>query len=175
MHESAALEMKRFSLRLDPAATLLVGDIGSYDTLLAHQEIFDHCPWQYVGYDLHLGPSVHRILESQYDWRLPQHDVLISGQCLEHVVQPWRWIKEFLSAMKPGGVCCIIAPHTFEYHEFPVDCFRYWPDGIRGLFDWAGIREVEIYKTPIDTVAIGQRPGSYCELTFDKKPLRGSA
>jgi hypothetical protein len=171
MHEGAAMEMKQFSLRLDPEAVLLIGDIGSYDTLLAHQEIFVHYPWRYIGYDLIGGPGVNSVLPSLYEWRLPQHDVMISGQCLEHVVQPWRWIKEFFSAMKPGGICCIIAPHTFEFHEFPVDCFRYWPDGMRGLFDWAGIREIEIYRTSIDTVAIGHRPGSQCNILFDNKPL----
>jgi SAM-dependent methyltransferase len=60
--------------------------------------------------------------------------VVISGQCLEHVEEPWNLVTEFHRVCRPGGLCFCIAPWNLPEHRFPVDCYRYLPDGMRHLF-----------------------------------------
>jgi hypothetical protein len=64
-------------------------------------------------------------------------------------------MKQVKQHIEPGGIVCIIAPHTWPEHKHPIDTYRYYPDGMRDLFDYAGIEETHIYKNENDTVGIG--------------------
>jgi hypothetical protein len=89
---------------------------------------------------------------------LGQFDVVISGQCLEHVAMPWLWIKDLAAIAKPGALIWITAPNTWEYHAYPIDCWRVWPDGMRALFRYAGLECLDFFTTGNDTVGIGKQP-----------------
>lgn len=89
-------------------------------------------------------------------------DVIISGQCLEHVRKPWLWIKQISQLAKFNGLIWITAPNTWCFHEYPIDCWRVWPDGLRALFDEAGFETLEAYTTGpegYDTVGIAKANG----------------
>jgi SAM-dependent methyltransferase len=68
------------------------------------------------------------------------YDIVLSGQVLEHVPAIWDWITDLASACKPGGEVIIIAPTNWPYHEAPFDCWRVFPDGMRGLFEHARLK-----------------------------------
>ena len=159
MHDSSLCAMRRFAERLDSQRDLTIADIGACDVNGSYRAIFDRPPWRYSGCDLEPGPNVDIVLPDPYGWHgIGPFDVVVSGQCLEHVPQPWRWISGVFQVTKPGGLVCIIAPHTWPFREYPIDAWRVWPDGLRGLFDWAGLEAVEIYKNENDTVGIARRP-----------------
>ncbi|GAG98993.1 unnamed protein product, partial [marine sediment metagenome] len=80
-------------------------------------------------------------------------DVVISGQTIEHVKQPWEWVKSLTRYYRK--YICIIAPNTCEEHKYPIDTFRFLPDGIRELFEWAEIKPLEIFANGKDTIGIG--------------------
>ena len=82
-------------------------------------------------------------------------DVVISGQTMEHVLHPWDWLKNLSKYFTK--YICIIAPHTWEEHRYPYDTYRYMPDGMRDLFNYVGITEVEIIKDKKDTMGIGTK------------------
>lgn len=67
------------------------------------------------------------------------YDVVLSGQVVEHIPKPWRWMPEVARVTRPGGVVVTIAPVSWPFHEYPVDCWRAYPDGLRGLYDDAGL------------------------------------
>ena len=69
-------------------------------------------------------------------------DVVVSGQVLEHVRKVWIWMKEVARVTKPGGYVITINPVSWPYHEAPVDCWRVYPEGMKALYDDAGL-EVE--------------------------------
>lgn len=81
------------------------------------------------------GPNVDIVISDPYNWGLPSssYDVIISGQCLEHVEMPWLWIKEAERVCKPGGFMILIAPWSCGQHRYPVDCWRILPDGMNVL------------------------------------------
>jgi SAM-dependent methyltransferase len=67
------------------------------------------------------------------------YDVVLSGQVLEHIPKPWRWMPEVARVTRPGGIVVTIAPVSWPFHEAPYDCWRVYPDGLRGLYEDAGL------------------------------------
>ena len=72
---------------------------------------------------------------------------------MEHVKRPWDWLKSLKKYYRT--YICIIAPNTWIEHKSPYDTYRYFPDGMRDLFEYADIKEIEIFKDGNDTVGIG--------------------
>lgn len=106
----------------------------------------------YTGMDIEPGPNVDIV---GYE-NIPQKfDVVISGQCMEHVNRPWEWLKNLVQYYTQ--YICIIAPNTAKQHRYPIDTYRYFPDGMRDLFNYAGIKELEIFKSKKDTIGIGAK------------------
>ena len=67
------------------------------------------------------------------------YDLVLSGQVIEHVRKIWVWLQEVARVVKPGGLVITINPVSWPYHEAPVDCWRIYPEGMRALYDDAGL------------------------------------
>ena len=120
--------------------SLRVGGDRSYaDLMPAH--------WNYTGLDLVAGPNVDIVAEHPYAYPfLPnKFDIIISGQAIEHVEDPFRWAAELYRILKPGGQICIIGPSTGPEHHRP-DYWRILPDGMIALLHAGGF--IEIVITP---------------------------
>jgi SAM-dependent methyltransferase len=119
---------------------LHVLDLGSTEMGACYRPIFsDKARFKYTGVDLSPGPNVDVVLKDAYKWReIPSGsvDVLISGQVLEHVSFFWITALEISRVLAPGGVACIIAPSSGPEHRYPVDCWRFYPDGMRAFAQW---------------------------------------
>ncbi len=175
MHASSLSNMKRFvATHLAPfmESSLSIADVGAMDVNGSYKPLFEQPNWQYVGLDLEAGPNVDIALNSAYSWPIGDNsfDVVVSGQALEHVEFVWQTVQEVARILKPGGLCCLIAPSAGPEHRFPVDCWRIYPDGMRALAKFAQLDVLEVYSqwdkeqhpdmNPIwkDTVFIGQKP-----------------
>jgi hypothetical protein len=106
--------------------------------------------YNYTGMDIEPGKHIDIV---GYENITKQYDVVISGQTMEHVNHPWDWLKNLTNYYTQ--YICIIAPHRWGEHRFPLDTYRYFPDGMRDLFEYAGIKEIEILKGRYDTMGIG--------------------
>jgi len=131
---------------LDPALGLTIADIGSYDVNGSYKDLIGDTRWQYTGVDLEPGPNVDIVMTSPY--RLPfktaSMDVLLSGQALEHMDFFWVSWLEMIRVVKPGGLILMIAPSRGPEHRYPVDCWRFYPDGFDALARWGGAESLEI-------------------------------
>ncbi|HEY3068484.1 MAG TPA: methyltransferase domain-containing protein [Methylomirabilota bacterium] len=67
------------------------------------------------------------------------YDIVVAANVLEHVRKVWVWIKEVARVCKPGGHVILINPASWPYHEFPVDCWRAYPEGMKALYEEAGL------------------------------------
>jgi SAM-dependent methyltransferase len=177
MHASSYLNMKRFvetHLAARAGATLRVADIGSQIINGSYRPLFDQPGWQYVGIDMAEGAGVDLVLGDVYRWTEiadESFDVVVSGQALEHIEFFWLTMLEIARIARPGGLVCLIAPSGGYEHRYPVDCWRFYPDGMRALARYAGLEVVEAYAQwnreehpemdPIwqDCVLVARKPG----------------
>ena len=90
--------------------------------------------------------------EYNFQIQSDSYDVVLSGQVIEHVKKPWIWIPELARITKPGGFIATIGPVSWTYHEVPVDCWRIYPEGMRALYEEAGLTTIlscwESLETP---------------------------
>jgi SAM-dependent methyltransferase len=148
MHRNSIEHMRALVERyLDRDAKLLIGDVGSFDYTGSYRALFQRPNWTYQGIDLNEGPNVDVVLPSPYKFPMADghYDVLISGQAFEHVKFFWLTWMEMVRTLKPGGFIFLIAPSRGPEHRFPVDCWRFYPDGYRALAEYGNVDCLEAH------------------------------
>ena len=107
--------------------------------------------------DIAHGPGVHwdllgltpdpllqfcAISEYEYPIADESYDFVVAANVLEHVRKPWVWIRELARVAHKDGYIILINPVSWPYHEAPVDCWRAYPEGMKAIFDEAGVEVV---------------------------------
>jgi SAM-dependent methyltransferase len=145
MHKSSYQKMERFVsewIKVKDQFPSCVLDFGSQCVNGNYKDLFDPDIWKYIGVDQAPGKNVDIVLSDPYNWTEVKDesvDLLISGQALEHVEYPWIIFEEFFRVMKPNALCCIIAPSSGPEHRYPIDCWRFYGDGMRALCKHANL------------------------------------
>ncbi|HNT56306.1 MAG TPA: methyltransferase domain-containing protein [Syntrophales bacterium] len=153
MHQSSLDNMRSFRDRyLEPLREkpLTILDVGSMDINGSYRDLFDSPPWHYRGADMAEGKNVDLVLRDPHAWKeIPSRslDVVISGQALEHMAFFWIVILEVERILRPGGFFCLIAPSGGPAHRYPVDCWRFLPDGFSALAAYADLEILDAYAT----------------------------
>ena len=95
--------------------------------------------WETI--DIHARTGVTHTASDEYSFPLPDgtYDIVLATNVLEHVRRIWVWIHELTRVCKPGGHVIIISPTSWPYHAYPIDCWRAYPDGMRALYEEAGL------------------------------------
>ena len=159
MHPSCLTEAERFKrdylVSLPPF--LRIADVGSYDVNGSLRSVF--AEYEYVGLDVVPGPNVDIVLPDPYDWPIGQFDVVVTANTAEHVRRVWDWARSLASILRPGGLLWLhSAGLSIGYHENPVDCWRFYPEGMRTLLEYAGLQVLEAFYMPLDTIGIARKP-----------------
>jgi SAM-dependent methyltransferase len=94
---------------------------------------------KYVGVDLREGPGVDVILTDPYVLPFEDNtfDYAISSSCFEHIDFFWLSYLEIMRVLKPSGVLYLNAPSTGDFHRFPIDSWRFFPDSGHSLVKWS--------------------------------------
>ncbi len=79
------------------------------------------------------------------------YDIVLSSNVFEHVPKPWRWMPELARVCKPGGHVITVAPLNWGYHAEPIDCWRAYPEAMKGVYDDAGLTVVTALFESTDT------------------------
>lgn len=149
MHKSSYNLMEQFAKQVKEnfsGQQVNLMDIGSSDVNGSYKPLFNFEGVNYIGLDIEQGPNVNVAVKDPYDWKEVEDDsidVIISGQAIEHIPYPWITFEQIAKKLKPGGIACIIAPSRGPVHRYPVDCYRFYPDGMRALAEWAGLIAME--------------------------------
>lgn len=143
-------------------------DLGSFDVNGCYRPLFERSGWTYQGVDLEPGTNVDIVLQNPYHFPLPANsaDLFISGQAFEHIEFFWVTTLEIARILKPGGMFFLIAPSRGPEHRYPVDCWRFYPDGYRALARYAGLELLEVNTDWLpteeeDSVAWGDTVGVF--------------
>jgi SAM-dependent methyltransferase len=139
MHKTAEDNARRFfneyiNINLEPTTIV---EIGSYIGGFSIRSLSPKNS-NYIGVDLGEGPGVDIVLDDQY--KLPFEDdtidYIISSSCFEHSEFFWLNFLEIMRVLKPSGVFYLNAPSNGDFHRFPVDCWRFFPDSGNALSNW---------------------------------------
>lgn len=139
MHNSSILRMKWFVdnfVSKIQKKNIKVLDVGSYDVNGCYKHLFEDAKFMYTGLDIESGPNVDITLANPYDWsslETDSYDVVVSGQALEHVEFFWVTMSEMARVLRKDGLICLIVPNGFREHRYPVDCYRFFTDGVVAL------------------------------------------
>jgi hypothetical protein len=150
MHTSSRDKMRLFVeqyLGARRGEPLVIHDLGSQDVNGSYRELFDSPRWRYTGLDMVPGDNVDLVLKTPYAWREVASgsvDVLVSGQAFEHIRYVWITMLEVARVLKPGGLCIVIAPSSGPEHRYPVDCWRFYPDGMESLARFAQLDILQV-------------------------------
>jgi SAM-dependent methyltransferase len=148
MHQSSMAAMSTFvadHLAGRRHESLRILDVGSMDVNGSYRTFFDAPNWTYTGLDLAPGAGVDIVVDQPYRWsslRPASYDVVVSGQAFEHFEFPWVSMVEVARVLRPGGLVCLVVPSGGYEHRYPLDCWRYYPDGIAALARWADLEVV---------------------------------
>lgn len=169
---------------LDPfrSEPLRILDVGSCIVLPGHptyRTLLDCPTWEYTGLDVNEGLNVDVAVADPYRWDeidADSFDVVISGQALEHIELFWVTAFEIGRVMRPGAITMLIAPSSGFEHRFPVDCWRFYRDGMRAIADYLDFEVLEAYTEwgrPdwADSVLVMRKPlwGESERLVFDRR------
>jgi SAM-dependent methyltransferase len=152
MHESAfekAELFRRVYLAPYESQPLTVLDVGSAVVAEGHpsnRQAMTNPNWRYVGLDIEAAPNVDVVVAEPYDWREvgdASVDVVTCSQVFEHTQFFWLTILEIGRVLKPGGLAFIVAPGSGPLHRYPLDCWRFYDDGLPSLAEWASLSVVE--------------------------------
>ncbi|MFM7686006.1 MAG: class I SAM-dependent methyltransferase [Actinomycetota bacterium] len=154
MHHTSFEKMLKFhEVYLGPYmdTPLRILDVGSQlveEGQGTYRGLFDRPDWRYDGLDVSAGLNVDIAVADPYDWveiADDTYDLVISGQALEHVEFFWGTAFEIGRVLKPGGVTALIAPSNGFEHRYPVDCWRFYADGMRSLAKYLGFEVVDVF------------------------------
>jgi SAM-dependent methyltransferase len=152
MHDSAfekAQVFRRAYLAAYESVPLTVLDIGAAVVAEGHRsnrQAFENVNWRYLGLDIEAGSNVDLAVADPYDWREvadASADVVTCSQVLEHTEFFWITILEIARVLKPNGLGFIVAPGSGPLHRYPVDCWRFYDDGLPALARWADLSVLE--------------------------------
>jgi len=113
-------------------------EIGSQDV---NGNLRDLAPadCEYVGVDFVSGKGVDVVIDDPYflPFESESADVVLSSSCLEHCEMFWLAFLEQMRILKPDGLLYLNAPSNGAFHQYPVDCWRFYPDSGKALVTWA--------------------------------------
>ena len=139
MHPSALLNANSFFKAYGgdfPGGVIV--EIGSQNV---NGSIRDVAPshLKYIGVDFVNGNGVDVVLDDPY--KLPFNDssvdIVVSSSCFEHSEMFWLVFLEILRILKPNGLFYLNVPTNSDFHRYPVDCWRFYPDSAQALVVWA--------------------------------------
>tara|TARA_B100000035_G_scaffold306759_1_gene309176 strand:+ start:867 stop:1610 length:744 start_codon:yes stop_codon:yes gene_type:complete len=155
-------------------------DVGSYDVNGSYRNIFESIKAKYKGLDMENGPNVDIVPKSTYNWREISDDTykaVISGQAIEHIEFFWLTMEEIVRITKEHGLICIIAPNGFKEHRYPVDCWRFFSDGMVALARYFELEIIHCHTNCAPDTNNFEWYSSDCADTMliARKPYKGKA
>lgn len=145
MHDTAYEHGRLFFDLYCSDAVRTVVELGSQDV---NGALRDHAPpWvHYVGLDVMPAKGVDLIVDPERPLPLATGcaDVVVTSSAFEHDVCFWDTFLELIRILRPGGLLYVNAPSNGEFHRYPLDCWRFYPDAGVALVRWAARRGVQV-------------------------------
>ncbi len=145
MHKNAELIFEKYALPLIPnGETILDVGAGKKFWKSPFLRLAKERGWIYKFCDeANFGTQSSEFVSMSSPYRIDCADgsfgVVIASQVIEHVTRPWLWVPELARVTRSGGLVVLVCPLSWNWHRCPIDAFRVMPDGMRILFEDAGL------------------------------------
>jgi SAM-dependent methyltransferase len=126
MHKSSYNLMAYFVKKYVSKKSLVL-DVGGSNVNGSYKKIIKKHKSKYQTLDWDKADYIVR----GYDWSVvpeDHFDVVISGQTFEHDSYFWKSLENIKAVVKKEGIVIIIVPSSGGFHQYPVDCYRFYPD-----------------------------------------------
>ena len=126
-------------------APLTILDVGSAivdPTQHSNRDAMTNPRWTLTGMDIEPGLNVDVAVADPYDWREVESgsvDVVTCSEVFEHAEYFWVTILEIARVLRPRGLAFITSPSPGPLHRYPVDCWRFYDDGLPAVARWGGL------------------------------------
>lgn len=152
MHPSSIANMKkcREHLKNEINKDIRVLDVGGralvFEKDRSYRPIWEDVASEYLIADLEAGVNVDLPMPGPYTIPLEDEsvDLVVSGQTLEHVKNPFRSVAEMTRVLKTGCHIILIAPSTGPRHD-SIDCWRFMDDSFKAIAEECDLKVVLDY------------------------------
>lgn len=141
MHKTAEQNIHRFfNTYIDPQKESKILEIGSYIGGFNIRSLSTN-NHRYTGLDIRPGPGVDIVTQDPHHMPFDNNsfDFIISSSCFEHTKFFWQLFVDIIRVLKPTGLFYLNAPSGGEYHKYPIDAWRFFPDSGFVLAEWASL------------------------------------
>ncbi len=138
MHQTAIENARRFFMTYgNHRPGLTIADVGAQDVNGSLREVAP-ADCHYVGLDFVAGKGVDLLITDPYALPLADEsaDVVVCSSCFEHSEFFWLLFNEVMRVLKPDGLFYLNVPANGDFHRYPVDCWRFYPDSGVALQNW---------------------------------------
>lgn len=125
-----------------PLAILDVGSAIVDPTQHSNRDAMTNPHWRITGLDIEAGLNVEVVVADPYDWREIESgsvDVVTCSEVFEHAEYFWVTIHEIARVLRPNGLAFITSPSSGPLHRYPVDCWRFYDDGLPAVARYGGL------------------------------------
>ncbi|HEY9903025.1 MAG TPA: methyltransferase domain-containing protein [Candidatus Sericytochromatia bacterium] len=145
MHPNSKLIFEKYAAPIFKSHTRVL-EIGPNQHPSTYQEIVgdNTITWETLDMNTRHTSELTYVTDDEYSYPIPSNtfDIVFSAQVIEHVKKAWVWMKELSRICKSGGYVITINPLSWHYHESPVDCWRIYPEGMKALYEEAGLKVI---------------------------------
>lgn len=137
-------------------------DIGDQDR--SYRSVFSDKSKHYFTADIAQGKGVTHVMPGPYTLPFQENyfDLVVSGQTLEHVYNPFRLVNEMKRVLKTKGIIIIIVPSAGPRHDNP-DCWRFMDDSFIGIAEDC---DLEILHDWVDRTPYQDRSKQWADHVF---------
>jgi SAM-dependent methyltransferase len=122
-----------------------VVELGSQDV---NGSLREHCPAgvYYIGLDVMPAKGVDLVIDPGAALPLATctADAIVTSSAFEHDICFWDTFLELTRILRPGGLLYVNVPANGDFHRYPLDCWRFYPDAGIALVQWAARRGIQI-------------------------------
>lgn len=166
MHLSSLNNMKKAQSYLSLTEKYNILDVGGRGLRgdRSYKSLFEDYIKTYDIADIVDGENVTHVMLSPYT--IPSvdnyYDIIVSGQTLEHVKNPFRLVAEMKRVLKPNGYIILIAPSNGPRHDL-VDCWRFLDDSFKAIAEEVGLTVIADW---IDTTSDDKKSAIWQDHVF---------
>jgi SAM-dependent methyltransferase len=134
-HDTGYLFFQTYVHPRTPAVIVEIGSAGPHPVLRS----FAPATSKYIGIDMIEDKNVDIVVSDPYTLPFDDNsvDVVVSSSCFEHSEFFWLLFNDIVRVLRPGGIFYLNVPSNGNFHRYPVDCWRFYPDSAKALCNWA--------------------------------------